>query len=342
VWLCRPRLADNPCEASLTTTVVEPSGATRVVVAKPAKSPPVDCFYLYPTISGQTTANASLQVGLSERLVAIAQASRFSQVCRVYAPVYRQLTLRAIDRPGGINASDSLVAYRSALAAFRDYLARYNHGRGIVFIGHSQGASILIALLQRQVDREPAVRRLLVSALLMGGNVTVRRGTGIGGDFAHIPACRSRTQTGCVVAYSSYATKPPPGSEFGRVSTAVNPLGTPVARGLQVLCVNPASPGGGTAELDPYIPALALALTRTAAARPVTTPWVAYPGEYTARCESSDGATWLQVTRAAGNDPRPDLTRGEGGTLGLHVLDVNLALGNLVSLVRAQSAAYHG
>ena len=148
-------------------------------------------FYLYPTISDQQTANANLQIGLRERLVAIAQASRFSQVCRVYAPVYRQLTLAAIDKPGGINAADSLVAYRSALSAFRDYLAHYNHGRGIVFVGHSQGASIMIALLEREVDSKPNVRRLLVSALLMGGNVTVPRGRDVGGDFAHIPACRS-------------------------------------------------------------------------------------------------------------------------------------------------------
>ena len=62
------------------------------------------------------------------------------------------------------------------LSAFRDYLAHYNDGRGIVFIGHSQGAVILIRLLQQEVDRTPALRNRLVSALLMGGNVTVPKG----------------------------------------------------------------------------------------------------------------------------------------------------------------------
>jgi hypothetical protein len=337
VWLCRPGLAYNPCTADLTTTVVEPNGRTHVVRSAPARSPPVDCFYLYPTISAQAGANANLQVGLRERLVAIAQASRFSQVCRVYAPVYRQLTLAAIDRPGGINARDSLVAYRSAAAAFQDYLAHYNRGRGIVFIGHSQGASILIALLQRQVDRNPAVRRLLVSALLMGGDVTVPRGRGVGGDFAHIPACRSATETGCVVAYSSYAATPPPHSEFGRVSTIVNPLGTPHAAGLQVLCVNPAAPAGGTAPLDAYFPAITLAFLGAGKAR-ITTPWVAYPGAFTGRCESAGGATWLQVTKAGAQGPA--LRRAQDASMGLHVFDVNLALGNLVALAASQAAAY--
>jgi pimeloyl-ACP methyl ester carboxylesterase len=342
VWLCRPGLADNPCEASLATTVEEPNGQRQLERAQPAKSPRVDCFYLYPTVSAQLTANANLQAGLRERLVATAQASRFSQVCRVYAPLYRQLTLATIDKPGGIDAKDSLVAYRSAASAFRDYLAHYNHGRGIVFIGHSQGASILIALLEREVDPNPKLRRLLVSALLMGGNVTVPRGRDVGGDFTHIPACRSRSQTGCVVAYSSYSSRPPKNSEFGRVSTAVNPLGTPQAADLQIMCVNPASPSGGTALLDPYFPAITLAFLRP---RPslVATPWVAFPGEYTAHCESSGGATWLQVTRVGGaSDRRPALTRGQNGVMGLHVFDVNLALGNLVSLARSEAAAYRG
>jgi hypothetical protein len=145
-----------------------------------------------------------------------------------------------------------------------------------------------------------------------------------------------------VVAYSSYASKPPPNSEFGRVATAVNPLGSPVAPGLQVLCVNPASPSGGTALLDPYFPALTLAFLQPHA-RLVPTPWAAFPGEYTARCESSGGATWLQVTRAHRTSaPLPDLTRGQGGTMGLHVFDVNLALGNLVSLAGSEASAYHG
>ena len=232
----------------------------------------------------------------------------------------------------------------SAVSAFHDYLAHYNRGRGIIFIGHSQGASILIALLKREVDPKPRVRRLLVSALLMGGNLTVPRGRVIGGDFAHIPACQSAGQTGCVVAFSSYSSVPPHNSEFGRVATAVNPLGTPRRANLQVMCVNPASPKGGTAALDPYFPSLTLAfLAPSGALAPVSTPWVAFPGEYTARCESSGGATWLQITHVGGaGDKRPVLTGRDDPVMGLHVFDVNLALGNLVALARSEAAAYRG
>jgi hypothetical protein len=343
VWLCRPGLAHNPCTSGLTATVVRADGSTRVVRASPARNAPVDCFYVYPTVSRQRTANASMRVDPEERSVAIAQAARFSQVCRVFAPIYPQITLQRLLRPGGISLTNALIAYEGLRSAFRDYLAHWNHGRGIVFVGHSQGAEVLIALLRREVDGNRALRRRLVSAILLGGNVTVARGRDVGGDFAHISACRSRSQTGCVVAYSSFSSRPPAGALFGRVGSGLNPFSS--ANGasrsrLSVLCVNPAAPAGGTGRLDPYFPIGGLASVLPGVSR--ATPWVAYPGEYTARCESAGGATWLQVTRAGGNgDKRPSLPASFGGPdWGLHDVDVNIALGNLVALVRAEAAAY--
>src|SRR6476661_11229737 len=218
-WLCRPDLPASPCSADLTTTVVERSGATRLERTSPAAGPKVDCFYVYPTVSGQSTINANLAIEFRETAVAFAQASRFSSVCRVYAPVYRQITLSALEHPARITLAKALIAYDGVLSAFRGYLAHYNHGRGIVFIGHSQGASILIRLLKNEVDARPGARRLLVSALLLGGNVTVGKGGRVGGDFRHIPLCRSSGQTGCVVAYSSFTAKPPANSQFGRTTS---------------------------------------------------------------------------------------------------------------------------
>ena len=344
VWLCRPGESGNPCVTGLATTVVEPNGRTRVVPSSPAKSPPVDCFYVYPTVSNQPTVNANLRAGLRESAVAITQAARFSQVCNVYAPVYRQITLGALDHPHRVTLAAARTAYGSVLSAFHDYLAHYNHGRGIVFIGHSQGATILIRLLQQEVDRDPALRKRLVSALVLGGNVTVGKGRTVGGDFAHIPACTSSTETGCVVAYSTFTSTPPANSQFGRTSSDAGvPLLTPrnASRSVQIMCVNPADPAGGAAPLDAYLPSFALG-TLAPTAPSVTTPWVAFPGEYTGRCMTSGNATWLQVARRPGASG-PALARVEQPEIGLHVLDVNIALGNLVRLVRSQAAAYrHG
>jgi hypothetical protein len=344
VWLCRPGLAPDPCTSPLTTTIVPRRGATHIERAVSARKPAVDCFYVYPTISGESTINADRTIGFREQEIAIAQASRFSQVCRVFAPVYRQITLSALEHPARITLAHALIAYDSVLSAFRDYLAHYNKGRGIVFIGHSQGAAILIRLLKQEVDKAPPLRRRLVSALLLGGNVTVRKGSRVGGDFLHIPACSSRGEIGCVVAYSSFTSKPPQNSQFGRTTSDAgvrllaphNP-----SPDIEVMCVNPAALTGGAGVLDPYVPALVLAFLPSGSAPTVRTPWVSFPGEYTARCETSGNATWLQVTHiGAATGSRPPLSRLQDPALGLHVLDVSIALGNLVQLVRDEASAY--
>jgi hypothetical protein len=345
-WLCRPGLTDNPCTSDLSSTAIARNGTTHPESASPARNPKVDCFYVYPTVSDQSTINANLTIGLPQAEVAIAQASRFSQVCRVYAPVYRQITLAALNHPARITLAHALIAYNDVLTAFRDYLAHYNEGRGIVFIGHSQGASILIKLLKDQVDTQPALRHRLVSALLLGGNVTVRKSHGTGGDFEHIPLCNSSTQTSCVVAYSTFSSKPPSNSQFGRTtSDAGVSLLAPhtISPNIAVACVNPAAPAGGQSHLDPYVPSLFLQFFGGGGAPQVTTPWVSFPAEYTAICKSSGNATWLEVRHTSGSaDPRPLVGQLADPALGLHILDVNIALGNLVQLVRDEASAYHG
>jgi hypothetical protein len=51
----------------------------------------------------------------------------------------------------------------------------------------------------------------------------------------------------------------------------------------------------------------------------------------------------LQVDRIqTPGDARPSVTQTLGPTWGLHLDDVNLAIGNLVSLVRDQAASFTG
>jgi hypothetical protein len=344
VWLCRPGMANNPCESDLTTTEIEPNGSQKVVRAAPAKRPPVDCFYVYPSVSAQPTLNANLNVDPELAAVAVAQASRFSQTCRVFAPVYRELTVVATAASSEQSAAGRDVAYDGVVSAWRDYLAHDNKGRGIVLIGHSQGAGMLTQLLSSEIDPKPRLRRQLVSALLLGGNVTVAAGRDSGGDFQHIPACRRNDQTGCVVAYSSFDQPPPPDSAFARVGGSSARTGE--GHGLQVLCVNPAALGGGAGTLEPYrstipIPGPIGAIDGPHPSAP--TPWVRYPGRYTAKCESKNGATWLQITDIGEPTDQPgpfQVSSVLGPTWGLHLQDMNLALGNLVDLVHSQVAAF--
>ena len=329
VWLCLPGRAADPCDTSLATTVVRANGTKSVEHPRRPATPPIDCFYVYPTVSDEPTGNASLSIGLSEILVAEAQAAPFSQVCKVYAPVYRQITNRGLVTPS-LNASPTM-AYGDVLAAWRDYLAHYNHGRGVVLIGHSQGAYVLKHLVTTVIDRSASQRRRLVSAILLGGQVHAgSTSTGRGGDFAHVRPCATRTAIGCVIAYSSFDRMPPAGAMFGRSRVP----------GTHIVCVNPGAPGSSvTALVTPLFPASVLRFT--GAKVDVSTPWVSYPGLYTARCEQSGNASWLQITRTdLPGDTRPTVRPTLGPGWGLHLVDVNIALTDLVSVVRDESHTF--
>jgi hypothetical protein len=109
------------------------------------------------------------------------------------------------------------------------------------------------------------------------------------------------------------------------------------------MCVNPAAPGGGTASLKPYFPtgSLVTYLGKAGPSFDTFTPWVAFPDQYTAQCKDIGGASWLQIDHVAGaTDLRTAVSAAEGPAWGLHVLDVNIALGNLVDLIRSEAAAF--
>jgi len=299
VWLCRPGLPDNPCTQNLDATAVFANGTKTPISAPVANNSRFDCFYAYPTVSLQGSPTANLSVDPTEIAIAVVQASRFSQVCQVWAPIYRQRT--KVGPEANPNA-DAEVAYESLLSAWKDYLANFNRGRPVVIIGHSQGAIMLARLIGAQVDPNPAVRKQIVSALLIGGNA---------GSLPNMPSCHSDHQTGCVIAYSSYYEEPPGDAIFGRLGGA---------------CTNPANLGGGAGALVPYLR--------------VNNAWVSYPGLYTASCVSAGGATWLQVNVTSG-DPRPRMAENLGPAWGLHENgDVNLALGNLVMDVATEESAF--
>jgi hypothetical protein len=264
----------------------------------------------------------------------------------VYAPIYRQLTIPAINTPGGVTPEGSAISYIGVLTAFEEYLAKYNDGRGFVLIGHSQGALELEQLIKEQIDPNATLRKQLVSAILLGGNVLVPKGKTEGGSFKNIPSCQVAGQTHCVVAYSSFLKEPPNPSYFGRVESPL--LAAPVTpeevKNDEVLCVNPALlfQGNFAAPLLRYestaaFPGLLGAYVKAPKA---STPWVADPGQYTGQCERANGATWLQLTEDSSSDKREAIQEVLGPLWGTHLEDVDVSLGNLVGLTGLQAGVY--
>ena len=352
VWLCKPGHEPDPCTTSRTATVVSYQGTTREeTLQRSTHTVPkaVDCFYVYPTVSEQEGPNANLEIEPEETQIAVDQASRFSQDCRVFAPMYPQLTLNAINNPGAVTEADRVKAYVGVLSAFEEYLQRFSKGHGFVLIGHSQGSAMLEQLIHEQIDPNPALRARLVSAVILGGNVLVPEGQLVGGTFQNVPACTQAAETGCVIAYSSFAKEPPEGAFFGRPDSPL--LGVAPPPGLQVLCVNPTllNQDGSAGALLPYASTTPFpGQIGLAVPTPVApTPWVEETDAATAQCMNQNGASWLQVSSVG--EPSVQQERFErneaaletlGPDWGLHLYDVNVALGNLVNTVALQAQTY--
>lgn len=327
-WVCRPDMADNPCTGGLDAEIRPlTGGASRQQTFRPARNPVVDCFYVYPTVSDAAGPNAPRRSTARIEATVRAQAALFGSTCRLFAPVYRQATASSL-RSGDYFAPEVLERVDSDVrSAWHDYLNEDNDGRGVVLIGHSQGSMALQRLLDREILEDPAQRSRIVSAVLIGGNVSA----GTGAD--ELVPCEDAGQVGCVVAYSSFASRPPDTAFFGRAG-----LGP-------ALCTDPTRlSGAGDGVLHPYLPSERLAPEgglpgAVPTATGVRAGFVGYPGSLTARCRTSGGFGWLDV-EAVDGARTPPLDQALGPSWGLHVADVNLALGDLVEAVRLQAEAW--
>jgi hypothetical protein len=336
LWLCKPGMRANPCEPSLTTTVFSPAakrlGVQHVRRARPRRA---DCFYVYPTVSDQARPQATKVVDDVLRSIVLQQTARYSRDCRVFAPVYRQVTIQGLFNESSVTPAMRRQGYADVREAWRTYLRKYNHGRGVIFVSHSQGTFVLRELIAKEVDGKPAVRRRMLSAILLGGNVTVKKGADRGGDFKHVRACRSRDQLSCVIAFSTFNETPPASAIFGRTETP----------GLEVLCTNPAALDGGAAKLSPVYATKPFAssviggeanLALSTLPHPKT-PWATFPNAVSGRCSGAGGANVLRVKPLGSSFQLQALPDANWG---LHLVDANVALGDLANLVRHQISLY--
>lgn len=348
-WLCRPGRQDA-CAIDLNTTVISAGGKLTHEGWAASPNAAIDCFYVYPTVSTDPTGNSDMTSKPEEKAVIRAQFARFASRCRPYAPLYRQVTLTALRAAlaGKPIPMDRALAYNDVLDAWNYYVEHDNKGRGVVLIGHSQGSVILTQLIKSEIDGKP-VQSKIISALLLGTSLPVPKGKDVGGAFQHMPLCHAANQTGCVITYASFrATSPPPAdSRFGKVS----------GENMVSACTNPAALGGGSGALHAYLGTHGSEIVSTSEAKPgpwvkpdqpITTPFVSVPGMLTAECVANDSGSYLAVSvHGDPAGPRASDIVGDvvvGGQVhpewGLHLIDVNLAMGNLLDIVERQSKAY--
>lgn len=338
-WLCHPDMSEgNACDVSLAATVIAEDGTTTIEDTYAADAPAFDCFYIYPTVSLDKTWNSDLIAGVEELNVIENQFARYGSVCATYAPMYRQRTLLDLQTLmlTGVTNADLDMRWADVVDSWNHYLAHNNDGRPVLLIGHSQGADMVLQLLKAEIIGKPVQDRI-VGVHAIGYTAH----TDADGTLGGMKVCSAPGEAGCLVNYESFraVAEPPATSRFAIASED----------GLPAICNSPPAlrSEGGTA-LDAYLPSKSFRTgTATDYGAEVSTPFVKLPGLLSAECRQNATHHWLAVTVNAGDGPRADNVPGDvmfNGSVvadwGLHLIDMNIAMGDLVAIASLQAEAW--
>jgi len=192
----------------------------------------VDVFFLYPTTynSKQTLTstwtsgwNQSLAQAYADPVIPWQVSSKVGVFTKagtnIYAPYYQQCSgldvLNALlwqNTPQNANAANQAmqVAYTDVSNAFDYYLAHYNKdkdgtARPFILAAHSQGSNLLLYLLERRFS-DPALRKLLVAAYVIGWSITSDDMSSYPDSLQRLGICTAKEQTGCIVTYNTQQT----------------------------------------------------------------------------------------------------------------------------------------
>jgi len=192
-WMCDPAKVDFCDLVPLFSGLIDEQ-----------ESAEVDCFALQPTsyLDGNTW-NADINYQGMRNLANLIGKSIFTAFngsCRIYAPHYRQVHLKAFMEPGDFAEGPMAVAYEDVEASFDYYLEEIDVGRSLVLVGHSQGSKHMERLIRERVLGTELQDRLVV-AYLIGGELKPQAkmfGTSI-------PYCQSASSFGCITGYRTLA-----------------------------------------------------------------------------------------------------------------------------------------
>lgn len=184
-----------------------------------------DVFYIISTETGDYTLagvpyhhadtyNDSLRAPLYSEMLGV--DTLVSGRLNYYAPYYRQCSLQSF-------GSDSLMDARYPIAlddvrrAFKHYLSHYNQGRPFILAGYSQGAMIMLQLLQ---EMDEAAFQRLIAAYAIGVSISKEQLAS-----PHIIPATGADDTGVTICYNSVRDARNAVSRIGENNVvAINPV----------------------------------------------------------------------------------------------------------------------
>ena len=240
-----------------------------------------DCFYVYPTVSREPGDNANLTIQPAEAGAAVVQASQFSQCAtsgrRCTAKSPRQAADGRRFKPSGDRhgVQQSFVGMEGLPRPRQPWAARRLH-RALPGCRHADqaparpGRPVPDAAQAHGVGPHPRRQR--------AGAAGRRRRW----HLPQHPCVPFRlVRPGASSPTRASASTPPADALFGRPGQGVSLQSGQTTKGQQVVCVNPATFSAQAGALEPYF----ISSASNGRSLGVTTPWVTFPGLYTAQCE---------------------------------------------------------
>jgi hypothetical protein len=203
----------------------DPSDSIPLPLRNEAIDSSVDVFFVHPTTYTKDISadNASIDDDYinakTDYSTILYQASVFNGQCRVFAPRYRQASIKIFfDKDEEKRKRIIGVAYADVAKAFQYYMEHWNNGRPIIIASHSQGSLMAEKLLKEFFEGQPLAKKLVV-AYIAGWPVPKEY-------FTSLKMCNDSLQTGCICSWRTFRNGYVPSllkSENGN-SYVTNPL----------------------------------------------------------------------------------------------------------------------
>lgn len=318
VWATPTMWQAHPDMGTVSPAEWLPAGQARITKR------PAAMFYIHPTTYlDRRHWNAPLDDAVANTQAKVRirnQASAFSSVANIWAPKYRQATFGSFLQAGTESQQAIDLAYGDVRAAFQHFISHIPQDQPIILVGHSQGAAHLLHLLREEIANKPTAKRV-IAAYVIGWPISVVHDLPALG----LPACVQAEQSGCIMAWQSFAEPADPRDVLEAYDVDKGYDGLP-RKGTAMLCTNPLT--GGQADGAPASANLGTLLTDAA-----LEPNALVAGTIPARCTT-------QGLLSIGTPPANIGAYVLPGN-NYHIFDINLFWANIRtdSVKRAQTFA---
>ena len=165
----------------------------------------VDLFLICPTVDMGEEGNLSMSLDDEETKAAFIGALNmergiYEDTAAMYAPFYRQMTFPVYEARIAEEGKHLQIAYSDVEDAFLYYIENINSGRPFILAGFSQGAQLVLMLLEEHFS-DPYLQERLIAAYCIGWKVTEEDLEG----YPHLRMGERDDDTGVIVSFNTEA-----------------------------------------------------------------------------------------------------------------------------------------